>query len=203
MRPAAFQSRSVARCVCASTRLCTCIRSRRSTRSLRIESSIWRMPACRPLVQTLVATKSLGRMPRSAASCPVTCSEEPYIGELSTIRPPPSTKTRSVSFACASSGASPATSNTCQVPRPTAGSASPVFGMRRSSSPCPRDSGGITSAPRSAPAVLRPTILRPTILRKVRRESTLTRSRPPAPRSGWRRPRRGSWSWRGWPSRSS
>src|SRR6266568_4742450 len=132
-RPAFFQSRRVARCVDASTRLCTCIRSMRSTRSFLIESSIWRIPACLPLVQTLVATKSFDCTPSSAASCPVTASEEPYIGELSMTRPPFSTKTLSVSLARASSFASPATSNTCQVPRPTAGISSPVLGMRRAS----------------------------------------------------------------------
>src|SRR5467141_2795156 len=95
------------------------------------------MPACLPLVQTLVATKSLALTPSAAASSPVTDSEEPYIGELSITRPPSSTNIFRVSWACAFSFASEATSNTGQVPRPTAGIASPVFGTRPASVPAP------------------------------------------------------------------
>ena len=83
-------------------------------------------------------------------------------------RPPRSTKTPSVSRACAISAALPATSNTCQVPRPTAGSRSPVFGIGRSRTSPPADSAGIRIAPRmTAPAP-----------RKARR---LTRARIAAP----------------------
>ena len=48
MRPAAFQSRSVARWVRQSCRLCTCIRSMWSVRSRAIERSICSMPARLP-----------------------------------------------------------------------------------------------------------------------------------------------------------
>src|SRR5206468_1249944 len=87
----------------------------------------------------------------SAASCPVTDSDEPYIGELSTARPPSSTKTLSVSLACAIPAASPATTNTCHVPRPIAGIASHVLGMRRSSVAPPGDRDGISRAPEKGP----------------------------------------------------
>jgi len=50
-------------------------------------------PPSLPLVQTLVATKSLALRPSAVASSPVTDSEEPYIGELSITRPPSSAKT--------------------------------------------------------------------------------------------------------------
>ena len=58
----------------------------------RMDSSIWRMPASRPLVQTLVARNSDFSTPRPAASSPTTASELPYMGELSTIWPPALTK---------------------------------------------------------------------------------------------------------------
>src|SRR2546430_15723812 len=99
------------------------------------------MPACLPLVQTLVATKSLAWTPSAAASSPVTDSEEPYIGELSITRPPSSTKTFRASRACAFSFSSEPTSNTCQVPSPTAGIVSPVFGMERCNRSAARDAG--------------------------------------------------------------
>src|SRR6266545_2413476 len=149
MRPAAFQSRRVASCVCTSERLCTCIRSRRWTRSFRMESSICRMPACLPLVHTLVATKSFDWTPNSAASWPVTASADPYMGELSMTRAPTSTRTLSASLASAMPRASPPTSKACQVPRPTAGSSSPDRGMRRSRKLIALEPFGISIPPRA------------------------------------------------------
>ena len=77
-----------------STRLCTCMRSRRSTRNLRIAypSGGCRL-ACRSSTPWSRRTACPGGAP-SAVSCPVTVSDDPYIGELSTPRPPRSTKTQ-------------------------------------------------------------------------------------------------------------
>src|SRR5439155_19231787 len=96
---------------------------------------------CVPLVQTLVATKSLAFTRSSSASWPDTDSAEPYIGELSITRPPRSTSAFSASRACAVSAASPATSNACHVPSPTAGIVSPVFGMGRCNRSAARAAG--------------------------------------------------------------
>src|SRR5215831_1318714 len=128
------------------------MRSSRSTRSFLIESSIWRIPACRPLVQTLVATKSFGPMPSSAASAPHTDSAEPYIGELSTTRPPRSTRALSASRACAVSAALPETSKACQVPSPTAGIVSPDLGIDRSRIRSAARAAGMTPPKESAAA---------------------------------------------------
>src|SRR5947207_4078124 len=118
------------------------------------------MPACLPLVQTLVATKSLAFTRSSSASWPDTDSAEPYIGELSITRPPRSTSAFSASRACAVSAASPATSNACHVPSPTAGIVSPVFGMGR----CNR------SAARAA-GMLPPSVSAAASLSQARRET--------------------------------
>jgi len=134
----------------------------RSTRSFLIESSICRTPASLPLAQTLVATKSFDSTPSSAASWPVADSEEPYIGELSMTRPPSPTKVLRVSRACAVSAALPATSNTCQVPRPTAAIFSPVFGMERS-----RSFGESAAWPRG---ILPPKVSAAASLSQLRRE---------------------------------
>src|SRR6202795_4400789 len=113
------------------------------------------MRARLPLVHTLVATNSFARTLSSDASCPVTDSDDPYIGELSTTRAPRPTKVLGVSLAWAISPAWPATSNTCHVPRPIAGTDSPAFGMRRSRTPSPLDSAGISMAPRATAPDLR------------------------------------------------
>ena len=89
------------------------------------------MPASRPKVQTLVATKSLPARPSSAESSPTTCSAAPYIGEASTTVPPSSTSVRKVSRAAARSRPLRGTSNASQVPSPTAGMRSPVRGIGR------------------------------------------------------------------------
>src|SRR5256886_15865678 len=99
------------------------------------------MPACLPLVQTLVATKSLAFTRSSSASWPDTDSAEPYIGELSITRPPRSTSAFSASRACAFAAVPPATSNACHVPSPTAGIVSPVFGMGRCNRSAARAAG--------------------------------------------------------------
>ena len=105
------------------------MRSMRVALSLRIESSIWRMPAVLPDVHTLVARKSVDWTPSLAARSPTTSSERPYIGEESTTEPPSSTKApRTPSSPARALGA---TSNVCHVPRPMAGSASPVDGIGR------------------------------------------------------------------------
>src|SRR4030095_14078469 len=88
-------------------------------------------PASRPLVHTLVAKNSVSVTPRSAARSPATDSAVPYIGEESITRPPSSTnRCTSVLRGARSGGAGP-TSNVRQVPRPTAGIASPLDGMGR------------------------------------------------------------------------
>src|SRR5581483_10846092 len=97
-------------------------------RRRRKDSSICRMPASRPLVQTLVAKKRFFCTPSSAARSPATVSDRPYIGEESRTVPP----ARTNSWSTARSGSRAAlvapTSKVCQVPRPMAGSSSPVFG---------------------------------------------------------------------------
>src|SRR5215471_12202950 len=60
----------------------------------------------------------------------VSC-DEPYIGDESIIRPPASTKLRmTAAHASRAAGSSP-TLNVIQLPRPTAGIASPVEGIGR------------------------------------------------------------------------
>ena len=63
-------------------------RSMRGVRKRLNDSSIWRMPASRPLVQTFVARKSCLWSASSAARSPVTLSELPYIGDESMTLPP-------------------------------------------------------------------------------------------------------------------
>src|SRR5262249_29201014 len=135
--------------------LCTCIRSSRCARSRRRDSSIWRTPACFPVVHTLVATKSFEPTCSSVASWPVTDSAEPYMGEVSMTRPPSATKTRRVSFASAMPRPSPPTSKACQVPKPTAGRGSDVLGMRRSSTVLALDRSGMSNPPRPTADIVR------------------------------------------------
>src|SRR5690349_21244674 len=89
------------------------------------------MPSSRPLVQTLVAMKSLSRKPSSAMRSPATDSAAPYMGEESTTLPPAFENAASTSRNGARSAAPAPTLNTCQVPRPTAGSSSPEEGILR------------------------------------------------------------------------
>src|SRR5713226_8376435 len=133
MRPDAFHSLSVRRCVRQSTKLWICMRSTRRARRRRNDCSIWARPASRPLVQTLVARKSLSVTPRSAARSPTTDSAAPYIGEESITRPPSSTSRSSVCLRGSRSPADAPTSNARHVPSPTAGSVSPLDGMGRCS----------------------------------------------------------------------
>src|SRR5688572_30919981 len=88
------------------------------------------MPASRPLVQTLVAMKSLSRRPSSAASSPTTLSARPYIGEESTMRPPSSTN-RCSTWRSGARAAPAATSKVCQVPSPITGTVSLDDGIAR------------------------------------------------------------------------
>ncbi len=119
--------------VSTSTRLCTCMRSSRFTRRRSNDRCMESIPACLPLVQTLVARKSELRRCSSLVRSPITLSARPYIGELSITLPPSWTKRARTSLSgCRSLGEAP-TSNTCQVPRPTAGIFSPVAGMARDS----------------------------------------------------------------------
>src|SRR5215471_10093652 len=60
----------------------------------------------------------------------VSC-DEPYIGDESITRPPASTKLRMTSAQASRATGSSPTLNVIQLPRPTAGSASPVEGIGR------------------------------------------------------------------------
>src|SRR5262245_15854080 len=91
------------------------------------------MPRSRPVIHTLVATNSVSSTPRSAVRSPTTDSAVPYIGDESITRPPRATKRSSTLLRGARSAAESPTSKVRHVPRPTAGIASPLRGMRRSS----------------------------------------------------------------------
>src|SRR5688572_4653828 len=95
-------------------------------RKRRMDSSICRMPAWRPLVQTLVAIKSLPSSFNSVARSPTTLSDRPYMGEESITVPPNRTNSRKTSRKGARSDCADPTSKVCQVPRPMTGSDSPV-----------------------------------------------------------------------------
>src|SRR5262245_53174387 len=131
MRPAAFHSLSVRRCVRQSRRLWIWIRSSRCARIRLSDCSICATPASRPLVQTFVARKSLSVIPSSAARSPTTDSAAPYIGDESTTRPPNSTRLFSTSLSGARSAGESPTSKTRHVPSPTIGIASLLDRMGR------------------------------------------------------------------------
>ena len=95
----------------------------------RNEFSICCTPASLPLVQTLVARNALAWAFDSASRSPTTCSDEPYMGEESIVLPPASNRTRRTSLNGLRAAASAPTSKVCQVPRPTIGNSSPVFGI--------------------------------------------------------------------------
>src|SRR5688572_19895418 len=95
-------------------------------RKRRMDSSICRMPPCRPLVQTFVATKSLPSSFSSVARSPTTFSDRPYMGEESITVPPNRTNSRNTSRKGARSDCADPTSKVCQVPSPMTGSDSPV-----------------------------------------------------------------------------
>jgi len=66
-----------------------------------------------------------------SSNSPATCSELPYIGELSTTLPPAANSAASTSARCGSCAGSLPTSKPRQVPRPMTGSGAPVEGMGR------------------------------------------------------------------------
>ena len=114
-----------------SIRLCTWMRSRRFVRRRASERSISSIPACFPVVQTLVARKSESRRCSSLVRSPMTLSARPYIGEVSTTLPPSWTKRFSTSLSGSRSLGESPTSKVREVPRPTAGIFSPEEGMER------------------------------------------------------------------------
>ncbi len=133
MRPAAFSARKVSRCVSQRSRLCTWMRSNFGRPQSRRESAICRLPVPSHIVHTFVAENSARLSGTRASPWPITASDEPYIGEESTM-PPPRAKNSASTFARASRNArSSPTLNVIQVPRPMAGICSPVDGMARMS----------------------------------------------------------------------
>ncbi|MFO1067564.1 MAG: hypothetical protein U1E14_03475 [Geminicoccaceae bacterium] len=90
--------------------------------------------------------------PRLASPRPITAWAEPYIGELSTIAPPPAKKARitAVHSSC-STGSSP-TLKVIQLPRPTAGMGSPLDGMTRVATPLACAGRAAAAATPMAPA---------------------------------------------------
>src|SRR5437867_10288 len=131
MRPCSFHSRSVARCVWTSTRLCTCIRSIRFARKSAIERSIDLIPLFLPRVHTLVATKSLSRIPSVAVRPPITSSARPYMGDVSITRPPSLTRSDRTPSSCLRVSDVRSTSNVRHVPKPITGSFSSDEGIAR------------------------------------------------------------------------
>src|SRR2546430_169273 len=123
MCDADFHSRNVRRCVCQSTRLWICIRSICVARKRRLDCCICSIPFSRPRVQTFVARNGFATFDLSS---PTTRSAFPYIGEVSIARPPPAEKRRTTSIRAGFDR-----SNVCQVPRPMAGSSSPLVGILR------------------------------------------------------------------------
>src|ERR671918_106030 len=103
--------------------------SMRCARRRLNDSSIWRMPASRPVVQTLVARNSRLCTPNSAARSPTTLSDLPYIGDESTTLPPKRTNSRKTSLSGSREDFPEPTSKVCQVPRPMADNDSSVFGI--------------------------------------------------------------------------
>src|SRR5205823_2598742 len=65
---------------------------------------------------------------------PMTSCDEPYIGDESIRRPPAAKKARITSAHCARAAASRPTLKVIQLPRPTAGTRSPLEGIKRSRS---------------------------------------------------------------------
>src|SRR3990172_3184364 len=102
------------------------MRSMRDTRSFPSDSSICRIPASFPLVQTLVARKRFLCAFNSPARSPTTVSDRPYIGEESTTLPPSLMNSPSTWRKGPRSAAIGPTSKVCQVPSPITGSYSPV-----------------------------------------------------------------------------
>src|SRR5215213_4310887 len=123
--------RNVARWVRQSSRLWIWIRSSTGHCSSSADRRICAVPASRPLVQTFVARKTRGRRPASATRSPVAASARPYIGEVSIMRPPASASTRSTAASFSRAGSPGPISNTCQVPSPITGIASPLDGIGR------------------------------------------------------------------------
>src|SRR6516164_9749736 len=161
MRPAAFHSLRVFRCVRQSRRLWIWIRSSRGERSRLSDCSICATPASRPLVHTFVARNSLSVMASAPARSPTADSAAPYIGDEPTTRPPLSTSPFSTSLSGARSDSELPTSNTRHVPNPTTGIDSPLEGIRR------LNKGDAPPAPdgRAATAA----VIRPSTFRRVSR----------------------------------
>jgi hypothetical protein len=108
-----------------------CSSSSRSARSRRIDSAICAAPADRPRVQTLVASQNFGRSSSSAIRSPSTCSERPYIGEVSITEPPAPAKSCSTSRSGARCPGSLPTSKVFDDPMPMTGRASSLPGILR------------------------------------------------------------------------
>jgi len=89
--PAAFMVNSISRCSRQSTKLCTCIRSKRGTPHLRRECAICSRPSPPVGVQTLSAANTDGH-PSFARPWPTVSWDEPYMGEESITVPPAAKK---------------------------------------------------------------------------------------------------------------
>src|SRR5688500_7248675 len=135
--PSAFHRRRVFRCASRSTRLWTCMSSMRGCLSSAIERCIWSMPFCSPRmpepgVHTFVAMNAWPCCCGVRRS-PSTASAVEYIGEVSISVAPAAKNAPRTSRSGVRAAASVPTSKGPEVPRPTAGSASPVEGILRSS----------------------------------------------------------------------
>src|SRR5690242_12384017 len=113
-----------------------------SVRKSSAERWICAIPSARPCVQTLVARNAWSRIPEAERRSPTTASARPYMGEESTMRPPPSMRRRSTSPRAARNAASLPISKLCQVPSPITGIASPLDGTGRVSTDGRRSEDG-------------------------------------------------------------
>lgn len=124
-------AKSVSRCASQASRLWTCTRSKRSTPQKRRDCSICEGPSAAEEVQTFSAENSVSGRPSLSRPYPITGCEEPYMGEESIIFPPASKNAVITSAHSSRSTGSSPTLKVIQVPRPTAGIASPEDGMVR------------------------------------------------------------------------
>src|SRR6266446_812976 len=148
--PAAFMANSVSRCSRQSTKLCTCMRSKRGTPHLRRESPICSRPSPPASVQTLSAANT-GGYPSFARPWPTVSWDEPYMGEESITVPPASKKAAMTATASSRSTGSVPTLKVIQVPRPTTGMDTPEDGITRVSS---RAVSGLGAKPGSPAAAI-------------------------------------------------
>src|SRR5437899_5148256 len=128
----------------------------RFVRSRANERSIELIPLSLPCVHTFVARKSLSRIPSAAVRSPITSSARPYIGDVSTTRPPSFTNRASSSSNCFRLSGVRSTSNVRHVPKPITGSFSPEEGIARISIVDDSFAVHTRDAPKSNPAAPAP-----------------------------------------------